>query len=497
MSSPKYKDLRDFIDMLEKRGQLKRITQPVNPVLEMTEIADRTLRAGGPALLFENPVGYDIPVLANLFGTPERVALGMGEESVTALREVGKLLAQLKEPEPPKGLKDAWEKLPMFKQVLNMGPKMVKSAPCQAIVIEGDDVDLYRIPIQTCWPGDAGPLVTWPLVITRGPNKPRQNLGIYRQQLIGRNKLIMRWLAHRGGALDFREWKQQHPGERFPVAVALGADPATILGAVTPVPDTLSEYAFAGLLRGGKTELIKCIGNDLQVPASAEFILEGYIDPDETAPEGPFGDHTGYYNEVDHFPVFTVERITHRKDPIYHSTYTGRPPDEPAVLGVALNEVFIPILQKQFPEIVDFYLPPEGCSYRLAIVTMKKQYPGHAKRVMLGVWSFLRQFMYTKFVIVCDDDVNARDWQDVIWAMTTRMDPSRDTVMIENTPIDYLDFASPVSGLGSKMGLDATNKWPGETQREWGEPIQMSDDIKTKVDEIWDSLGIISGVKGD
>ncbi|TVQ71032.1 MAG: 4-hydroxy-3-polyprenylbenzoate decarboxylase [Oceanospirillales bacterium] len=491
MSSPKYKDLRDFIDMLEKRGQLKRITQPVNPVLEMTEIADRTLRAGGPALLFENPVGYDIPVLANLFGTPERVALGMGEESVTALREVGKLLAQLKEPEPPKGLKDAWEKLPMFKQVLNMGPKMVKSAPCQAVVIEGDAVDLYRIPIQTCWPGDAGPLVTWPLVITRGPNKQRQNLGIYRQQLIGRNKLIMRWLAHRGGALDFREWKQQHPGERFPVAVALGADPATILGAVTPVPDTLSEYAFAGLLRGGKTELIKCIGNDLQVPASAEFILEGYIDPDETAPEGPFGDHTGYYNEVDHFPVFTVERITHRKDPIYHSTYTGRPPDEPAVLGVALNEVFIPILQKQFPEIVDFYLPPEGCSYRLAIVTMKKQYPGHAKRVMLGVWSFLRQFMYTKFVIVCDDDVNARDWKDVIWAMTTRMDPSRDTVMIENTPIDYLDFASPVSGLGSKMGLDATNKWPGETQREWGEPIQMSDEVKAKVDEIWDSLGII------
>ncbi len=491
MSSPKYKDLRDFIAMLEQRGDLVRITHPVNPVLEMTEIADRTLRAGGPALLFENPVGYDIPVLANLFGTPERVALGMGEESVTALREVGKLLAQLKEPEPPKGLKDAWEKLPVFKQVLNMGPKVIKSAPCQAVVLEGDQVDLSRIPIQTCWPGDAGPLVTWPLVITRGPNKPRQNLGIYRQQLIGRNKLIMRWLAHRGGALDFREWKQQHPGEPFPVAVALGADPATILGAVTPVPDTLSEYAFAGLLRGGKTELVKCIGNDLQVPASAEFILEGYIDPDETAPEGPFGDHTGYYNEVDHFPVFTVERITHRKDPIYHSTYTGRPPDEPAVLGVALNEVFVPILQKQFPEIVDFYLPPEGCSYRLAIVTMKKQYPGHAKRVMLGVWSFLRQFMYTKFVIVCDDDVNARDWQDVIWAMTTRMDPSRDTVMIENTPIDYLDFASPVSGLGSKMGLDATNKWPGETQREWGEPIQMSEEVKTKIDDMWNDLGIL------
>lgn len=493
MSTPKYHDLRDFIQMLEARGQLKRITQPVSPVLEMTEIADRTLRAGGPALLFENPIGFDIPVLANLFGTPERVALGMGQESVSALRDVGLLLAQLKEPEPPKGFKDAWDKLPVFRQVLNMGPKLVKSAPCQAVVTEGDAVDLYRLPIQTCWPGDAGPLVTWPLVITRGPNKSRQNLGIYRQQLIGRNKLIMRWLAHRGGALDFREWKQQHPGEPFPVAVALGADPATILGAVTPVPDTLSEYAFAGLLRGGKTELVKCIGNDLQVPASAEFILEGYIDPDETAEEGPFGDHTGYYNEVDRFPVFTVERITHRKDPIYHSTYTGRPPDEPAVLGVALNEVFVPILQKQFPEIVDFYLPPEGCSYRLAVVTMRKQYPGHAKRVMLGVWSFLRQFMYTKFVIVCDDDVNARDWKDVIWAMTTRMDPARDTVMIENTPIDYLDFASPVSGLGSKMGMDATNKWPGETQREWGEPIQMSAEIKAHVDDIWDSLGIISG----
>ena len=359
------------------------------------------------------------------------------------------------------------------------------------MVIEGDDVDLYRIPIQTCWPGDAGPLVTWPLVITRGPDKPRQNLGIYRQQLIGRNKLIMRWLAHRGGALDFREWKLAHPGERFPVAVALGADPATILGAVTPVPDTLSEYAFAGLLRGGKTEVVKCIGSDLQVPASAEIILEGYIDPEEMADEGPFGDHTGYYNEVDRFPVFTVERITRRKDAIYHSTYTGRPPDEPAILGVALNEVFVPILQKQFPEIVDFYLPPEGCSYRMAVVTIKKQYPGHAKRIMLGVWSFLRQFMYTKFVIVCDDDVNARDWNDVIWAITTRMDPQRDTVMIDNTPIDYLDFASPVSGLGSKMGLDATNKWEGETTREWGEPIKMDPAVKQRVDEIWDQLGIL------
>jgi len=388
-------------------------------------------------------------------------------------------------------MRDAWDKLPLYKQVMNMGPKVIKNAPCQSHVIEGDDVDLGTIPIQTCWPGDAGPLVTWPLVITRGPNKTRQNLGIYRQQVIGKNKLIMRWLAHRGGALDFREWKEKHPGEPFPVAVALGADPATILGAVTPVPDTLSEYAFAGLLRGGKTELTTCIGSDLQVPASAEFILEGYIYPDEMADEGPFGDHTGYYNEVDQFPVFTVERITHRPNPIYHSTYTGRPPDEPAILGVALNEVFVPILQKQFPEIVDFYLPPEGCSYRMAVVTMKKQYPGHAKRVMMGVWSFLRQFMYTKFVIVCDDDVNARDWNDVIWAITTRMDPSRDTLLIDNTPIDYLDFASPVSGLGSKMGMDATNKWPGETTREWGEPIKMDEAVKQHVDDIWDSLGIL------
>lgn len=490
MASPKYKDLRDFMAQLEARGELKRISYPVDPHLEMTEICDRTLKAGGPALLFENPIGFDMPVLGNLFGTPERVAFGMGESSVAALREVGKLLAQLKEPEPPKGFKDALNKIPMYKQVLNMGPKIVKKAPCQEVVIEGDEVDLNKIPIQTCWPGDAGPLVTWPLVITRGPNKKRQNLGIYRQQLIAPNKLIMRWLSHRGGALDFLEWKQQRPGEPFPVAVALGADPATILGAVTPVPDTLSEYAFAGLLRGGKTEVTQCMGSDLQVPASAEIVLEGFIYPDEMADEGPFGDHTGYYNEVDSFPVFTVERITQRSDAIYHSTYTGRPPDEPAVLGVALNEVFVPILQKQFPEIIDFYLPPEGCSYRMAVVSMKKQYPGHAKRVMLGVWSFLRQFMYTKFVIVVDEDVNTRDWKDVIWAITTRMDPSRDTVMIENTPIDYLDFASPVSGLGSKMGLDATNKWQGETDREWGEPIAMSDSVKDRVDSIWHELGI-------
>ncbi|CAB9495550.1 MULTISPECIES: 4-hydroxy-3-polyprenylbenzoate decarboxylase [Alteromonas] len=487
----KYKDLRDFIRQLEAKGELVRISQPIDTDLEMTEIADRTLRAGGPALLFENPKNHDMPVLANLFGTPERVAMGMGQDSVEALREVGKLLAYLKEPEPPKGLKDLWEKLPVFKQVLNMPAKVLKKAPCQEVVLTGDDVDLSKIPVQRCWPGDAAPLVTWGLSVTKGPHKKRQNLGIYRQQVIGKNKLIMRWLSHRGGALDFREWCQTHPGEPYPVSVALGADPATILGAVTPVPDTLSEYAFAGLLRGDKTEVVKSISNDLQVPASAEIVLEGYIAQDETAPEGPYGDHTGYYNEVDDFPVFTVTHITHRKDPIYHSTYTGRPPDEPAILGVALNEVFVPILQKQFPEIVDFYLPPEGCSYRMAVVTMKKQYPGHAKRVMMGVWSFLRQFMYTKFVIVCDDDVNARDWNDVIWAITTRMDPARDTVMIENTPIDYLDFASPVSGLGSKMGMDATNKMPGETDREWGVPIVMDEDVKKRVDDIWDSLGIM------
>ncbi|MBI1423998.1 MAG: 4-hydroxy-3-polyprenylbenzoate decarboxylase [Gammaproteobacteria bacterium] len=486
----KYSDFRDFLQQLEKAGQLKRIRQAVDPRLEMTEVCDRVLRAGGPALLFENPIGYDIPVLANLFGTPQRVALGMGEESVEALREVGKTLAMLKEPEPPKGMKDAWDKLPVFKQVLNMAPKQVKSAPCQDVVIEGDAVDLSRYPIQTCWPEDAGPLITWALVVTRGPAKTRQNLGIYRQQVIGKNKVIMRWLAHRGGALDFRDWCEVHPGEPFPVAVALGADPATILGAVTPVPDTLSEYAFAGLLRGAKTEVVKCLGSELQVPASAEIVLEGVIHPGEMADEGPFGDHTGYYNEVERFPVFTIERITQRKDPIYHSTYTGRPPDEPSILGVALNEVFVPILQKQFPEIVDFYLPPEGCSYRMAVVSMKKQYPGHAKRVMFGVWSFLRQFMYTKFVIVTDADVDVRNWQDVIWAMTTRMDPARDTTIIENTPIDYLDFASPVSGLGSKIGFDATNKWPGETQREWGRPIAMDPAVRQRIDAIWDELGL-------
>lgn len=485
-----YRDLRDFIQFLEARGELKRITTPVSPHLEITEICDRTLKAGGPALLFENVSGYDMPVLGNLFGTPERVALGMGREQVSELREVGELLAFLKEPEPPKNLKDLWQKRDNFKPVLNMPVRETTKPACQEVILEGDAVDLSKLPIQTCWPGDAGPLITWPLVITRGPGKERQNLGIYRLQVIGKNRVIMRWLAQRGGALDFQEWQQAHPGEAFPISIALGADPATILGAVTPIPDTLSEYAFAGLLRGEKTEVAKSIGNELQVPANAEIILEGHLLPGDEADEGPFGDHTGYYNEVERFPVFTIERITHRKNPIYHSTYTGRPPDEPAILGVALNEVFVPLLQKQFPEITDFYLPPEGCSYRFAVVTIKKQYPGHAKRVMMGVWSFLRQFMYTKFVVVTDDDVNARDWQDVIWAMTTRMDPVRDTVMVENTPIDYLDFASPVSGLGSKMGFDATNKWPGETSREWGEPIAMDDAVKTRIDDIWDELGI-------
>ncbi|MDT8406656.1 MAG: 4-hydroxy-3-polyprenylbenzoate decarboxylase [Methylococcales bacterium] len=483
-----YHDLRDFIEQLERLGELKRVHYPADPVLEITEICDRTLNQQGPALLFENPKGYHIPLLGNLFGTPRRVALGMGAESVTALREIGELLAYLKEPEPPKGFRDALDKLPKYKQVLNMAPKKVKQPLCQQEILRGSEIDLTRYPIQTCWPDDAGPLITWPLVITKGPNKDRQNLGIYRQQVIAPNKTIMRWLAHRGGALDFLEWQKTHPGEPFPIAVALGADPATILGAVTPVPDALSEYAFAGLLRGRKTELADCLLSDLQVPASAEIILEGFLYPGETAPEGPFGDHTGYYNEVDDFPVFTIEAITQRHQPIYHSTYTGKPPDEPAILGVALNEVFVPILRKQFPEITDFYLPPEGCSYRLAVISIKKQYPGHAKRVMLGLWSFLRQFMYTKFVIVVDDDIDVRQWKDVIWAMTTRMDPTRDTTLLDNTPIDYLDFASPVSGLGSKMGLDATHKWSGETNREWGRAIVMDPTVKAKVDQVFDDL---------
>ncbi|MBU4611246.1 UbiD family decarboxylase [Achromobacter sp. GG226] len=514
----KYKDLRDFIARLESRGELKRITAPVSTHLEMTAISDRVLRAGGPALLFENArtregAPHGMPVLANLFGTPDRVAFGMGADSVGALREVGELLASLREPEPPRGLRDAVAKVGMLKAALwDMAPRTVRNAPCQQVVIEGKDVDLASLPIQHCWPDDVAPLLTWGLVITRGPHRKRQNLGIYRQQPIGRNKLIMRWLSHRGGALDFRDHALANPGQPFPIAVALGADPATTLGAVTPVPDALSEYQFAGLLRGARTEVVKALGSDLTVPATAEIILEGHLLPSnhpdalpptrpegappppdtgyEVALEGPYGDHTGYYNEQEWFPVFTVERITMRSDPIYHSTYTGKPPDEPAVLGVALNEVFVPLLRRQFPEIVDFYLPPEGCSYRMAIVSIRKQYPGHAKRILFGIWSVLRQFMYTKFIVVVDEDVNVRDWKEVVWAMTTRMDPVRDTVLVENTPIDYLDFASPVSGLGGKMGMDATNKWPGETQREWGRPIVMDDTVNARVDAMWGALGL-------
>jgi 4-hydroxy-3-polyprenylbenzoate decarboxylase len=487
----KYRDLRDFVSQLEALGELKRVRAEVSPRLEMTEVCDRVLKAGGPAILFEHPTGHGIPVLANLFGTPRRVALGMGADSVETLRDIGKLLAFLKEPEPPKGFRDVIERwIPIGRQVMHMAVKEVSGAPCQEVVWEGRDVDLGRLPIQTCWPGDAGPLITWGLVITEGPRKNRENLGIYRQQVIGPNKAIMRWFAHRGGALDYRDHCEMKPGEPFPIAVALGADPATMLAAVTPVPDSLSEYQFAGLLRGSRTELVKCQGSELRVPASSEIVLEGALHPGETALEGPFGDHTGYYNERESFPVFTVERITMRREPIYHSTYTGKPPDEPAVLGMALNEVFVPILQKQFPEISDFYLPPEGCSYRLAVVSIRKEFPGHAKRVMFGIWSYLRQFMYTKFIIVTDDDVNVRDWKEVIWALTTRVDPARDTLLVENTPIDYLDFASPVAGLGSKMGIDATSKWPGETQRAWGKPIAMDDAVKRRVDELWSQLGL-------
>ncbi|WP_180125851.1 4-hydroxy-3-polyprenylbenzoate decarboxylase [Rhodoferax sp. BLA1] len=492
-----YHDLRDFITQLEQMGELKRVSVPVSPHLEMTAVCDRTLQAGGPALLFENPTGHTIPVLGNLFGTTRRVALGMGVKDMAELRQFGHVLATLKEPEAPKGFKELMGMGNLVKTLWSMAPKEQRSAPCQDVVWEGKDVDLARLPVQHCWPGDVAPLITWGLVITRGPHKTRQNLGVYRQQVIAPNKVIMRWLAHRGGALDFRDHAKQNPGQPYPVCVALGTDPATILGAVTPVPDSLSEYQFAGLLRGSRTELVKALGSDLRVPASAEIVLEGHIYPDashksgfEHALEGPFGDHTGYYNEQDYFPVFTIDRITLRHDPIYHSTYTGKPPDEPAMLALALNEVFVPLLQRQYPEITDFYLPPEGCSYRMAVVSIKKAYPGHARRVMFGIWSFLRQFMYTKFIVVVDEDVNPRAWTDVIWAITTRVDPTRDTMLVDNTPIDYLDFASPVSGLGSKMGIDATNKWPGETTREWGQPLTMSPEVTAKVDQIWQTLGL-------
>lgn len=513
----KYRDLRDFVRQLEAVGELKRVAEPVSPRLEMTALADRVLRAEGPALLFESPAGFSTPVLANLFGTPRRVAMGMGADSLSELRDVGRVLASLKEPEPPHGLKDAGRLFQMAKALWDMKPTRVRGAVCQEEVVEAAEIDLSKLPVQLCWPGDAGPLITWGLVVTRGPQsvpqpRKRQNLGIYRQQVIGRREVIMRWLAHRGGALDFRDFSRANPGQHFPMAVALGADPATVLGAVTPVPDSLSEYQFAGLLRGSRTELADTAvgegGLMLQAPASAEFVLEGHIPvapagfkgtsdlgvPMEErggylhALEGPFGDHTGYYNEQDWFPVFRIDRITHRRDPIYHSTYTGKPPDEPAILGVALNEVFVPILQKQFPEITDFYLPPEGCSYRMAIISIRKSYPGHAKRVMFGLWSFLRQFMYTKFIVVTDDDVNIRDWKEVVWAITTRMDPVRDTTLVDGTPIDYLDFASPTSGLGGKMGLDATNKWPGETSREWGVPITMEREVEARIADVFDSV---------
>ena len=490
-----YRDLREFISQLEVQNELKRIKFEVDPNLEITEISSRVLGKAGPALLFENTKNSSFPLLANLFGTTRRVAMGMGEDDVGSLRKIGELLAYLRQPEPPSDFKSILKKAPLFKQIINMGTSLVRNPPCQENQYFASDIDLTMLPIQTCWPNDAGPLVTWPLVITKGPKKNRLNIGIYRMQYLDKNRLIMRWLNHRGGAIDYRDWTIEYPNKPYPVAVALGADPATTLGAVTPVPDTLPEYSFAGLLRGNKTLVAECITPmckeaGIKVPATAEFILEGYISPGDTAPEGPFGDHTGYYNEVEEFPVFNVTALTHRNSPIYHSTYTGRPPDEPSILGEALNEIFIPILQKQFPEIVDFYLPPEGCSYRVAVVSINKEYAGHAKRIMFGTWSFLRQFMYTKFVIVVDNDVNARSWEDVIWAISTRMDPRRDCVFIDNTPIDYLDFASPTSGLGSKIGLDATNKWPGESNREWGCPIEMDKDIREKVDGFWKHLGL-------
>ena len=498
-----YRSLREFLTKLQAAGELVRVAEPVSSVLEMTEIQRRLLAAGGPAVLFENVIRADgerssMPCLVNLFGSVKRVAMGVtleGVERTTAaeLRSVGELLAFLRQPEPPRGLKDAWDMLPLAKTVMGMRPQVRKSGPVQEVVLKGDQIDLTKLPIQTCWPGEPAPLITWPLVVTKGPSDAREddyNLGIYRMQVLGRDRTIMRWLAHRGGAQHHRRWKAQGKREPLPACAVIGADPGTILAAVTPVPDTLSEYQFAGLLRGAKLDLVPAKTVPLMVPAHAEIVLEGYVHLDEYADEGPYGDHTGYYNSVERFPVFQVTAVTMRKDPIYLTTFTGRPPDEPSVLGEALNEVFIPLLQQQFPEIVDFWLPPEGCSYRIAVVSMKKAYAGHAKRVMLGVWSYLRQFMYTKWVIVVDDDIDARDWKDVMWAISTRMDPARDITLIENTPIDYLDFASPESGLGSKIGLDATNKWPPETHREWGEKLGMDRATIDAVTEKWARLGL-------
>jgi 4-hydroxy-3-polyprenylbenzoate decarboxylase len=488
---PVYHDQREFLAALEQSGDLKRIQQVVSPELEITEVCHRSLKQDGPALLFEHPDDSVIPVVGNLFGSTRRVAQAVGLKNIQDLREIGQQLAFLKTPALPTDLRDAMNKLPQFRRLTHVNPQVIEDPPCQQVVIEGDDVDLAQLPIQTCWPDDAGKLISFGLVITRGPARPRQNIGIYRQQVISRNQVIMRWLSHRGGAIDFREWKQAHPGERFPIAVAIGADPATTLAAVTPIPDTISEFQFAGLLRGARSRVTKCLTHDLQVPATAEIILEGYVEPDLEMDEGPFGDHTGYYNSVEKFPVFTIERITHRHSPVYQATYMGKPPeDEPSILAAALNEMFIPLLQDQFPEIIDFYLPPEGCSYRLAVVSIKKAYLGHARRIMFGIWSWLRQFTYTKFIIITDDDIDVRNWSEVIWAMTTRMDPARDTVLVENTPVDYLDFASPVSGLGSKLGFDATSKWPGESDRRWGRPIKMTDEVRKRVDSLWDELGI-------
>jgi 4-hydroxy-3-polyprenylbenzoate decarboxylase len=497
-----YASLRDFIAELERTGRLKRVTAPVSPVLEMTEIQTRLLAEQGPAVLFENVTrdaggSYDMPMLVNLFGTVDRVAAAIGR-SASELREVGETLAYLRQPEPPGGIRDALEKLPLLKTAMTMKPKTVSRAPCQEIVWQGDEIDLGRLPIQTCWPGEPAPLITWPLVVTKGPGKRREddfNLGIYRMQVTGRDTTLMRWLRHRGGAQHAARWKDEK-AEPLPVAVAIGADPASILAAVTPVPDTMSEYHFAGLLRGKRTELVDCKTVPLKVPATSEIVLEGHVSLDDYAEEGPYGDHTGYYNSVERFPVFRISAITMRRDPIYLSTFTGRPPDEPSVLGAALNEVFLPLLQQQFPEIADFWLPPEGCSYRIAVVAIRKAYPGHAKRVMMGVWSYLRQFTYTKWVIVVDEDIDARDWKDVMWAVATRMDPARDITMVEGTPIDYLDFASPVAGLGSKIGLDATNKWPPETNREWGQKLRMSDDVIARVDAMWSELGLPGDGKG-